>query len=83
MTLRLLTTLLCLSIAATAAAQDRYLLDWEEIGEESIQHLVELIRINSTNPPGNETQVARYLEAVLATEGIDSKLIALERNGRS
>ena len=78
MLLRLVVTLILLFTAAPALAQDRFLLDWEAIGEESIQHLVELIRINSTNPPGNETEVANYLKAVLAAEGIDSKLISLD-----
>ncbi len=58
--------------------QDRYLVDWEATGEESIGHLVELIRINTSNPPGNETEAAKYLKAVLAREGIDSDLYALE-----
>ena len=75
---RLVVILILLLSAAPTPAQDRFLLDWEAIGEESIQHLVELIRINSSNPPGNETEVANYLKAVLAEEGIDSKLIALD-----
>ena len=33
-------------------AQDRYLVDWDAIGEESINHLVSLVRIDTTNPPG-------------------------------
>ena len=61
-----------------ANAQDRYLIDWEAVGEETLQHLVELIKINTTNPPGGETQVAEYLQAVLAAEGIDSELYALD-----
>lgn len=59
--------------APPAVAQDRYLIDWEQIGEESIRHLVELIKIDTSNPPGNETLVARYLETVLDAEGIESK----------
>ena len=58
--------------------QDRYLVDWEAAGDESIDHLVELVRIDTSNPPGNETKAANYLKAVLASEGIDSALYALE-----
>jgi len=58
--------------------QDRYLVDWEAVGNESIDHLVELVRINTSNPPGNETKAANYLKAALASEGIDSDLYALE-----
>ena len=61
-----------------AFSQDRYLVDWEAAGEESISHLVELVRINTSNPPGNETEAANYLKAALASEGIDSDLYALQ-----
>ena len=67
-----------LFIPLSAIAQDRYLVDWEAAGEESINYLVDLVRIDSSNPPGNETEVANYIKAVLATEGIDSELYALE-----
>jgi acetylornithine deacetylase/succinyl-diaminopimelate desuccinylase-like protein len=36
------------------------------------------VRINTSNPPGNETAAANYVKAVLASEGIDSELYALE-----
>ena len=52
--------------AAMANAQQSYLIDWDVVGEESLDHLVELIQINSTNPPGNETDVTDYLSVVLA-----------------
>jgi acetylornithine deacetylase/succinyl-diaminopimelate desuccinylase-like protein len=64
--------------ALSASAQDRYLIDWDAVGEETIQHLVELIKINTTNPPGNETSAATYLQKVLAAEGIESQLFALD-----
>lgn len=67
-----------LLISAAVAAQDRYLIDWDTVGEESLQHLVELIKINTTNPPGNETLAANYLQAVLAAEGIESNLYSLD-----
>ncbi len=69
-----------LSFVACANAQQSYLIDWEKVGEESIGHLVELIQINSTNPPGNETDVTDYLAAVLAAEGIDSQVYALDQS---
>jgi acetylornithine deacetylase/succinyl-diaminopimelate desuccinylase-like protein len=53
------------------------LIDWQEVGQESIDHLVNLIKIDTSNPPGNESDVVRYLEAVLAAEGIHSDTYAL------
>jgi len=65
-------------LSVSAIAQDRYLIDWDVAGEESLQHLVELIKINTSNPPGNESLAARYLQAVLAAEGIESQLYSLD-----
>ena len=61
-----------------AFAQDRYLIDWDAVGEESIDYLVDLVRIDSSNPPGNETEVVDYLEEALAEEGIASEIYALD-----
>ena len=61
-------TCLIFFLPATLFAQDRYLVDWEGVGEESINHLIELVQINTSNPPGNETEAANYVKAVLAAE---------------
>ena len=76
--MRWISLLIAVSCLNCAEAQQSYLVDWDEVGEESIDHLVELIQINSTNPPGNETDVTDYLETVLAAEGIESKTYALD-----
>ena len=59
-------------------AQERFLLDWDELGAESINYLVDLVRIDSSNPPGNETRVAEYLRDVLASEGIESEFYSID-----
>jgi acetylornithine deacetylase/succinyl-diaminopimelate desuccinylase-like protein len=69
---------LLLAVSLSVSAQDRYLVDWESVGEETLQHLSDLIKINTTNPPGRESEVANYLQAVLAAEGIESEMYALE-----
>jgi hypothetical protein len=56
--MRIISVLLCLAFAATASAQNSYLVDWDEVGEESINHLVKLVQIDTSNPPGNETLVS-------------------------
>ena len=67
-----------LFFSISVAAQERYLVDWDTVGEETLQHLSELVKINTSNPPGNETTAAEYVKAVLAAEGIESQLYALE-----
>src|SRR6185437_3327421 len=56
-----------------AAAQT---LDWTKIDEESMRHFQALVRIDSTDPPGNETRVAEYVKSVLEAEGIPVMLAA-------
>jgi len=78
--MRLIVLLIPLLFLANANAQQTYLIDWDEVGAESIDHLVELIQIDTSNPPGNETDVANYLQVVLAEEGLHSELYALEES---
>lgn len=76
--MRKVTVIACLCLAGPATSQDQYLVNWDTVGEESKGHLVNLIRIDSSNPPGNETEVADYLKDVLKQEGISASLYALE-----
>ena len=76
--MRKVSTLLLLLLLNSAGAQQSYLVDWDAVGREAVDHLVELVKIRSVNPPGNETEVADYVEAVLAAEGIESRLYALD-----
>jgi len=76
--MRTLTIWILLLLPVYGFSQDQYLVDWDAVGDQTIQHLVDLVRINTTNPPGNETEAANYLQAALATEGVDSELYALD-----
>jgi len=53
-------------------------IDWRKVDPEALRHFTALLRLNTTNPPGNETRAAEYLREVLEREGIDAKLLALE-----
>ena len=76
--MRTLILLACLLMSAASQAQQSYLVDWDAFGNEAVDHLVELVKIRSVNPPGNETEVAEYVKAVLDAEGIESTLYALD-----
>jgi acetylornithine deacetylase/succinyl-diaminopimelate desuccinylase-like protein len=45
--------------------------NWTDVTAETIRHLQALLRLDTTNPPGNETLAARYLAGVLRAEGIE------------
>ena len=48
--------------------------DWKGLGDEAAALLSQYIRINTTNPPGNEIAAARWLAAALQREGIESRI---------
>ena len=52
--------------------------DFVKAREETVERLRELIRIDTSNPPGNETRAAEHLKAILDREGIASEIIAKE-----
>lgn len=41
------------------------------LADAAIQYLQDLVRIDTTNPPGNEVQAVEYLAGVLRSEGIE------------
>lgn len=44
--------------------------NWKRVGDETIDLLRSLIRINTTNPPGNEVLAATFIKTLLEREGI-------------
>jgi len=60
-----------LGLAMTANAQTP---DWNAAKDETLRHLQTMIRMNTSNPPGNEIQVARYLDSTLKAAGIETHL---------
>ena len=46
-----------------------------QLGDEAVEHLQALLRIDTTNPPGNETPAAEYLAALLDAAGVAPTLI--------
>ena len=63
-------TLAFLLVAATAAAQEP---DWTSVNQEALQTLQGYVRINTSNPPGDVSKAADFLNGVLTREGIDVK----------
>jgi acetylornithine deacetylase/succinyl-diaminopimelate desuccinylase-like protein len=49
-----------------------------ELGARARQYLIDLVRIDTTNPPGNETRVAEYLKQVATANGIGCELLGVD-----
>jgi len=53
-------------------------IDWNAVRDEAVRLLQGLLRIDTTNPPGNERLAAEYLADILAREGLVPELLAAE-----
>ncbi|MCA9646364.1 MAG: M20/M25/M40 family metallo-hydrolase [Polyangiaceae bacterium] len=53
-------------------------IDWQSLGQESLKHFKALLRIDTTNPPGNEIEAAKYIAALLDQEGIEYQMLESE-----
>jgi acetylornithine deacetylase/succinyl-diaminopimelate desuccinylase-like protein len=74
-----LATLLILLLASTSVeAGERYPIDWDKVHQETLDHYTHVLRIDTSNPPGDETRVAAYVKSVLDREGIPAQLFALD-----
>src|SRR5579859_2516815 len=47
--------------------------DFTAAQTEAVKFLGELVKIDTSNPPGNETRAAEYIKGVLAAEGITAQ----------
>ena len=50
-------------------------IDWPAVEQEALEHFKALLRIDTTNPPGNERPAADYIAQVFAKEGIESTIL--------
>ena len=70
--LALLALLAFISIAHSQAQEP----NWSQIEEETMRHFQAILRLDTSNPPGNETLVVEYLKSVLDKEGIETRVFA-------
>lgn len=74
----LVTSFLALLLPAALGAQGprpARPIDWGAMGTEAVGVLQQYLRINTTNPPGNELETARFLKAFLEKEGIEAQIL--------
>lgn len=79
---RLLPVLLLAAALASGVAQAAPItldgassrIDWDRLQQEAVDLLVRYIRINTTNPPGNEIDAARFFAEICRKEGIEHQV---------
>ena len=47
-------------------------IDYAKAGEEGLEHLKEIVRLDTSNPPGNESKVTTYLADQLLKAGLEA-----------
>jgi acetylornithine deacetylase/succinyl-diaminopimelate desuccinylase-like protein len=62
----------------TVSAAEKYPVDWKQLQPEVFEYYSNLIRIDTSNPPGNETKAAEYLKKIFDREGIPAQIYALD-----
>ena len=68
-------SLLCCSLRAAEAPVP---IDWAAADQETLRHFQALVRLDTSDPPGNELPAVEYLKGVLTAEGIDFKIFATD-----
>src|ERR1700704_952557 len=72
----LFVALLLSGAAAPAHARDENTsADSDSLGREALTVLAEYLRIDTTNPPGNEIKAAEFFKAIFDREGIESRIL--------
>ena len=51
-------------------------MDWDDVEREAVDLLADYIRIDTTNPPGNERRAIEFLSRFLNNEGLEHKMLA-------
>lgn len=76
--MRLASLLLAMAIPVGYAAAELPDVDWQSVEREALTHFKSILRIDTSSPPGNETEAANYLQSTLAEAGINSEMFAMD-----
>ncbi|MES2177399.1 MAG: M20/M25/M40 family metallo-hydrolase [Gemmatimonadota bacterium] len=73
---------LLLPIGLAAQGTPARPIDWAALQGETVDVMRQYLRINTTNPPGNELETARFLKAFLEKEGIEAQILDTAELGK-
>jgi acetylornithine deacetylase/succinyl-diaminopimelate desuccinylase-like protein len=71
---------LLFALLGCAAAVTGQTIDWKALRPEMLTHFRELLKINTSSPPGNETKAVEYICRVFQAEGIPCSVLAMEKD---
>ncbi|MGH9935820.1 MAG: M20/M25/M40 family metallo-hydrolase, partial [Blastocatellia bacterium] len=71
----LLRALLCLTvivnIAPVTTRASNHNVNWDEVQQEALELFIQYLKIDTTNPPGNEIRAAQFFANICKREGIE------------
>ena len=75
MTKKLAGLVLALTFSAIiASAQDTSRIDWPRYQDMAVELMQQYLRVNTSNPPGNEIEAARFLKKIFDQHGIENEI---------
>jgi acetylornithine deacetylase/succinyl-diaminopimelate desuccinylase-like protein len=67
-------SLALLLVAITTSVRAQAAPDWNALSDETLRTLADYIKVNTTDPPGNELDAVHFLKAILDKEGIPAEV---------
>ena len=67
-------------VGALGQSPSKTLPDWGAVEQETMRHFQAVLRLDTSNPPGNERRVADYLKQVFNSAGIPAQIVARDPN---
>ena len=61
-------------MAMIGRAQDTGRIDWPRYQDMAVELMQQYLRVNTSNPPGNEIEAARFLKKIFDQHGIENEI---------
>ena len=75
MTKKLAGLILVLTLSPViASAQDTNRIEWQRYQDMAVELMQQYLRVNTSNPPGNEIEAARFLKKIFDQNGIENEI---------
>lgn len=63
-----------ITILASSSTQAQSSINWDSLQKEAVELFVQYLKIDTTNPPGNETRAANFFAELCKREGIEHQV---------
>ena len=71
---RILTVALCVVVLTSAARAQNGGIDWPHYQDMAVDLMQQYLRVNTSNPPGNEIEAARFFKKIFDQHGIENEI---------